>query len=570
MLNTSRSPLPGKYDTLLLRAALLSGHLALDAYYEWRKTLDLDALDFGSQRVLPLLVKNLSAHGIDDPIMDRFRGVGRFAWLLNQVLINAVRPVLSALNQANTPFVLLKGVAFIASLPKQLPLRAMTDIDLLVHKDDAASAIGILEASGWRPYYGRAKFVRNELIDRAISCDFQHGQHGHLDLHWYVLERNRWPNADAALWSRVKSVELAGEQCYAPCFEDQVLHAFVHGAPWNGIGTIRWVTDSIILLRNKTETFDWNYFLNQCRSRRVAIQARNCLRYLREQLDVPVPDHVMSELHQERVSLVELLEYKLRAKNPVTLIRPATALVSFQIYRGSNLALANADTIAALCHWIKHIWDADSAMEAAALALLASVGRPPWLRKLMSRIWRREGRLAILGPRSAPNLQDGPIDLSLWGDPKGAVLYGWSEPETGGRWTDGPEAALVFELSAERASQSIVFSVFAMVTESAPKLKVEIWVNRQRCEDWSFGLDHARLHTRRLTIPESALAYRHQVLTFVIRHPKSPQSLGKSTDVRRLGLFVNQFGLEAIPYRDNPGHGPLFKPTTLPVPRRTD
>ena len=75
MLNASTSPLPGKQDTLLLRAALLTGRPALDVFSKWRKTLDLDALDFGSQRVLPLLVNNLRAHGVDDPIMQRFRGV---------------------------------------------------------------------------------------------------------------------------------------------------------------------------------------------------------------------------------------------------------------------------------------------------------------------------------------------------------------------------------------------------------------------------------------------------------------------------------------------------------------
>lgn len=555
MLNASTSPLPGKQETLLLRAALLTGQSALDAFFKWRKTLDLDALDFGSQRVLPLLVNNLRAHGVDDPIMQRFRGVGRFAWYLNQVLIGVVRPVLNELNRSNTSFVLLKGIAFVASVPDQLPMRAMTDVDLLVHREDANSAMEILEKTGWRPYYGRAKFVNQELIDRVINCDFQSGPHGHLDLHWYVNERNRWATADAALWDRRIPVQLAGVQCYAPCLEDQVLRAFVHGASWNGVGTIRWVTDSTIILRHANKNFDWFYFLAQCRARRVALQARNCLRYLHDQLDVQVPEQVMSALRRERASLIEMVDYKLRARNPVTLNWLASALLRFQDYRGSDESMAHARDITALRRWVGYVWGANSMLEAAALALLAAAGRPSWLRSWIWQIWRREGRLVRLGRRGAPNLQDGPIDLSLSGDPKGALLYGWSEPETWGRWTDGPEAALAFELGAARHSTTIAFAMSAaMVAQAAPRLRIEIWINRQRLADWLFEEADALPHTRSLTIPEAALADRHQVLTFVIREPKSPQSLGISSDVRQLGVLVDRLALQEASTPDFPFH----------------
>jgi hypothetical protein len=554
MLSASTSPLPGKQDTLLLRAALLTGRPALDAFSKWRKTLDLNALDFGSQRVLPLLVNNLRTHGVDDPIMKRFRGVGRFAWYLNQVLIAVVRPVLNELNRSNTSFVLLKGIAFVASIPDQLPMRAMTDIDLLVHREDANSAMEILGKTGWRPYYGRAEFVSQELIDRVINCDFQSGPHGHLDLHWHVNERNRWAKADAALWDRRIPVQLAGVQCYAPCLEDQVLRAFVHGVMWNGVGTIRWVTDSAIILRYANKNFDWFYFLAQCQARRVTLQARNCLRYLRDQLDVQVPDQVMSALHRERVSLIEMLDYKLRARNPTTLNWPATALLRFQDYRGSDEGLVHARDITALRRWVRYAWGANSVLEASALALLAAVGRPSWLRSWIWRIWRRDGRLVRLGWRGAPNLQNEPIDLSLAGDPKGALLYGWSEPETSGRWTDGPEAALVFDLGAARYSPTIAFAMSAMVAQAAPRLRVEIWINRQRLADWLFEEAHALPHTRSLTIPEVALTPRHQVLTFVIREPKSPQSLGISSDVRQLGVFVHRLVLQDSSAPNSPIH----------------
>jgi hypothetical protein len=544
MLNSSVSPLPGPQDTLLLRAALLSGRPALDAFAEWRRTLDLDALDFGSQRVLPLLASNLRAHGVDDPLTQRFRGVSRFAWFLNNVLVEAARPVLKELHRSKIPFLLLKGIAFIAALPDQLPMRAMTDIDLLVHPQDAKSAIEILETTGWRPYYGRGEFVSHELVDRVINCDFQTGQIGHLDLHWYVNPQNRWTSADAAFWDRRIQVQFGGERCYAPCLEDQVLHAFVHGAPWNGVGTIRWATDSTIILRHAGARFDWPYFLTQVRTRRVALQARNCLRFLRDRLDVQVPQDVMSKLDREHVSLVETLDYRLRARNPATLNRVAGALLSFQNYRGSDETLEHARDMTALRRWIRYSWGANSVLEASALALLAAVRHPPWLRSLISRIWRRDGMPVRLGRRGAPNLQDGPLDLSLSGDPKGALLAGWSEPEANGRWTDGREAALALDLGTARCAVTLEVTISAMVAPGAPRLRVEIWINRRRLEDWLFEQVDALPHVRTVTILDKALADRCQVLTFVIRNPTSPRSLGISSDTRQLGIFVHKLKLQ--------------------------
>ena len=134
--------------------------------------LDLDALDLGSQRVLPLLCKNLRAHSIDDPLMGRFLGIARYAWFSAQALISACSPLFTAFNQAGIRFVLLKGMALVASLPEQLSLRGMSDIDLLVDPDDANAAIDVVVACGWQPYFGPASFVKNEVVRSEKSCLF--------------------------------------------------------------------------------------------------------------------------------------------------------------------------------------------------------------------------------------------------------------------------------------------------------------------------------------------------------------------------------------------------------------
>ena len=55
--NMKRNPLPSKAETLLLQASLLEGRAAVSAFYAWRQGLNLDVLNSGSQRVLPLLCR---------------------------------------------------------------------------------------------------------------------------------------------------------------------------------------------------------------------------------------------------------------------------------------------------------------------------------------------------------------------------------------------------------------------------------------------------------------------------------------------------------------------------------
>ena len=89
------------------------------------------------------------------------------------------------------------------------------------------------------------------MVGKDKSYLFYRDFHLSLDLHWFALENNRWPEADKALWSHLVSVQIGGTQCHAPGFEDQVLHACVHGAPWNGVANLRWAADAIIILRAK-------------------------------------------------------------------------------------------------------------------------------------------------------------------------------------------------------------------------------------------------------------------------------------------------------------------------------
>src|SRR5262245_47798267 len=88
---------PTPHQELLLGAALLNGDEALEAWEEWKVGVDVDTLDWGSQRLLPRLYKNLHLHGIDEPLVAKFKGYHRRTWCENQLRFHRLAPSVRAL-----------------------------------------------------------------------------------------------------------------------------------------------------------------------------------------------------------------------------------------------------------------------------------------------------------------------------------------------------------------------------------------------------------------------------------------------------------------------------------------
>src|SRR6476619_3545218 len=99
---------------LLLKAALLDEDAAIAAYRAWRTTLDLETISYSQQRLLPLLQINLTRFGLEDPLVDRFRGIRRYFWVRNLKAMAFAKRVFTALDHMGVPFIVLKGAALIA------------------------------------------------------------------------------------------------------------------------------------------------------------------------------------------------------------------------------------------------------------------------------------------------------------------------------------------------------------------------------------------------------------------------------------------------------------------------
>ena len=191
---------PTQLQELLLRAALLEGRIAEDAWKEWRSCVDIDdvdRLDPGSYRLLPLLYRNLHSHMEEDPIMMKLKGVYRLTWYKNQMLFHTITSLLRSFQHAGIDTMVLKGAALTLLCYKDYGLRPMNDFDVLVHTGEAMPLSGYSGNWDGNPW-------RFNPDEEYISVSYSHGfadkAGREIDLHWHIFSQCRTPDADADFW----------------------------------------------------------------------------------------------------------------------------------------------------------------------------------------------------------------------------------------------------------------------------------------------------------------------------------------------------------------------------------
>jgi hypothetical protein len=320
---------PTPEQELLLRACLLCDEEGLNAYREWASRVDVEALDYGSFRMLPLLYRNLRRLGLETTVLDKFKGTYRQTHYQNKLAFHRVAALLNLLARAGIATLVLKGAALIPLYYGEAGVRPMADFDLVVRPEQALATIHLLQRSGWEREPGLP--LTPGFISVQYSWHFRLPAAAELDLHWYVFDQCCYPNADAESWESSVPVEIEGFPARTLNPADQLLHTCVHGAEWNPVPPLRWIADAMTILDRAAGQIDWQRLVRQTKERRLVPAVRDTLTYLQTRLDAPVPDAVLSDLRNAPVSLIERVEYRSRTSPPGNL--PSLRKICFAYLR---------------------------------------------------------------------------------------------------------------------------------------------------------------------------------------------------------------------------------------------
>ena len=328
--------LPGHSQQLLLDACLLDDDRARKAFTQWRSHADVDRLDAGSFRLLPLLWKRMCALDIEDPSRDTFKGVYRKTWYFNQLAIAGAARIIGILSTAGVPAMTLKGLALTLESYRDAGVRSMGDIDVAVPRSLARKAVDVLVENDWKAEVtpltgariagspGVARWTVGPRPTRDFDDDYFDARHAHgfgkaagveVDLHWFLLQGNCEPGIDDSMWAAARPLPVAGVTALSPSPADHLLLLLAHGARWNPIPPVRWVADAVTLIRTGPE-LAWEKVVESARRRDLVLVARNLLGYLEKRFAVGVPAIITRELNDLAVTKGQQRSYEVRVSPP--------------------------------------------------------------------------------------------------------------------------------------------------------------------------------------------------------------------------------------------------------------
>jgi len=291
----------------MLRAALLQREPALEAWDEWKRTVNIDVIDYGSHRMAPQLYRNLQRHGVKDPLMERLKGVYRYYLYKNELLMHRIATILAAFEDAGIQTMVLKGAALIQLYYKESGLRPMLDADVLVHAHQAEQAMELLTNLRWNPVRYRQPQMRIPILH---STPFEDDGGRQLDLHWHLFWECFNANDDDDYWKNAMPIKIGGVQTLALNATDQLLHTCWHGARWNEVPPIRWIADAMAILGASAAEIEWPRLLKKAQRHHIIMPVKDALGYLKKTFDAPVPDSLLESLSAVRISKIERENYE--------------------------------------------------------------------------------------------------------------------------------------------------------------------------------------------------------------------------------------------------------------------
>jgi hypothetical protein len=366
-MSIQKSPLwPAAHDALILHAALLQGDRAIDAWHAWQQAVDQTRIDFAQLRLVPLLHHNLRRLGVRAENLASFRNDTLVFWIRNQELFRFACAEIESLSQLGVETLVLKGVP-LANLYYPSPgLRPMSDVDLLVHPDQAVAAISHCIERGWSCSDDFVVSLNNpeQLVAVRNGINMQDPASGRqIDLHWMLLKNSR---ADlTSLWASSVHFDLCGQTLRTLCPSDQLFHACAQAANWDVVRPIRWIPDASMIIRNTS--VDWDRVVEQAQRTEMVSAIQDALGVLRAFLNLDVPQDAIARLGTCRVSVLSRIDYGSSARSPRALIgRPLLRIVRYLrigrpqglgFFQYLNYTWGTRSIFGALAYGLRLVWN---------------------------------------------------------------------------------------------------------------------------------------------------------------------------------------------------------------------
>lgn len=205
--------------------------------------------------------------------------------------------ILTALDRAGIPVMVLKGAVLGPTIYGRPDLRPMGDVDLLVPPEHIEDALALLGAAGCRRGFEliRADFFPKYHYEVELFTDGP--RPARIDLHARPFRPLRIARTmpDDALWTNARRISINDAPAWAPCNELMFVHLAAHAA-FHGCARLIWLYDLKRLVHAVGDSMDWKAMTDACRRWRLSYAVHDALSKAQDLLGAFVPDGILATL----------------------------------------------------------------------------------------------------------------------------------------------------------------------------------------------------------------------------------------------------------------------------------
>lgn len=295
---------PNEAQEVLLKAAVFPPEKAEIYWREFIGRFDLQTLDHGCNQMLPMVYINLKDRLGDGTEKWTCRSAYKYVWANNHLLMHDLKTLLVRLREDNIRVCILKGAAYIGHYFPDYGMRVMGDVDLLVPVPQMDGLIDCLESNGYKVSSIQDDTDARRLLKIFNARSFVSERGTEIDAHQYLSQFLGGVKFNEKLWASARPINLFGLKNIAYVLNPacQLIHTVTHGLQYAPESSIRWIVDAANLLRNHSEDVDWEELKDICLKHHLNLPMKLALLYLREELNQPIPDHVISHFTHIKIT----------------------------------------------------------------------------------------------------------------------------------------------------------------------------------------------------------------------------------------------------------------------------
>ncbi len=242
----------------------------------------------------------------------------------NLLLIGALRKVLATFQEAGIPFIILKGIALAEHVYPNIATRGMSDVDILVKKDDLFKVDDYLSSLG---YISRdstvAKAIHNP-IGYLASLEYRKDAKSPLNLHvhWHTVNTSVPATMFVEridinrLWENSAMIAVADSHALMLRPEHLIIYLCEHALRvGHSFDRLILVCDIYFAIKAFENSLDWNFIAEESRRFGLSRFVYYGLSIVKHYTSLGIPDECFTQLKPSNISCGEKYFLSLQLNN---------------------------------------------------------------------------------------------------------------------------------------------------------------------------------------------------------------------------------------------------------------